>query len=155
MKIHKTAALLACFVFCLLHATAQSTTALLRSPDYNKPKRFADLPEKQFLNVQELESLFHLAPGATVSLPVAKQFLLHGTVVSVSPPSDKNVQSVVIKSSNRAGTAFTFTRITENDGSFSYSGRMLGRETGDALEIIKEGGRYVLRKRGINEMISE
>lgn len=155
MKICKTVALLACFVFCLLRATAQSPTSLLRSPDYSKPKRFADLPEKQFLNVNELESLFQLAPGATVALPMTKKLLLQGTVVSVSAPTDKFVKSVVVKSTNRPGTAFTFTRITESDGRFTYTGRMLGRETGDALEIIKEGERYVLRKRGLYEMISE
>ena len=155
MKNHKTVALLACFVFCLLHAAAQPPTALLRSPDYNKPKRFADLPEKQFLKVKELESLFSLSAGAPVTLFMTKQLLLQGTVVSVSPPTEKMVKSVVVRSANRSGTAFTFTRITESDGRFTYSGRMLGRETGDALEITKEGENYVLRKRGLYDMISE
>jgi hypothetical protein len=155
MKIHRTVALLACFVFGMLQASAQESTSLLRSPDFNKPKRFADLPEKQLLYARELEKLLYLPVGAPVAVSVAKQFTVMGTVVSVSAPSDKTVKSVVVRITNRPGTAFTFTRILEKDGSFSYSGRMMGRETGDALEIVKEGEGYVLRKKGLHEMINE
>lgn len=155
MKIHRTVALLACFALCMLQASAQESTSLLRALDYNKPKRFADLPEKQLLHIKELESLLQLPVGATVKVSVAKHFVLQGTVVSVSAPSDNRVKSVVVRSTNRPGTAFTFTRLTENDGSHSYAGRMMGRDAGDALEIAKEGDGYVLRRKGIYEMVNE
>jgi hypothetical protein len=154
MKIQRSIALSACIAFAMLQATAQEPP-ILKAPDYNKTKRFTDLPEKQFLRLNELESLLSLSVGARVSVPVSKQFILQGTVVSVSPPADKSVKSVVIKSTNRPGTAFTFTRITENDGRFSYTGRMIGRDTGDALEITKEGDAYVLRKKAVYEIVNE
>lgn len=155
MKIHRTVAFLACFVFSLLPALAQDSNTLLRSPDYNKSKRFADLPEKQSLHINELTGLLQLPVGASVTVSVAKQFVLQGTIVSLSAPSDQTVKSVVVKSTNRPGTSFTFTRITEKDGRFSYTGRMLGRDVGDALEIVKEGSGYVLRKKNVYEMMNE
>ena len=155
MKIQKTIALLACFAWSILLATAQESPSLVRTPDYNKPKRFTDLPDRQPLSMTSLENLLQIPVGAAVTVAVTKQFMLSGTVVSVSNPSDKNVKSVVVRSNNRPGTAFTFTRLTESDGSFSYSGRLFGRDTGDALEITKDGSGYVLRKKGVHEIINE
>lgn len=155
MKIQRTLILLACLAWGMLQATAQESPSLVRAPDYNKPKRFTDMPDRQPLYLKGLESLLQYPVGATVTITVTKQFALTGTVVSVSNPSDKMVKSVVVSSNNRPGTAFTFTRITEKDGSFTYNGRMMGRDTGDALEIKKEGASYVLRKKSVHEMISE
>lgn len=155
MKIRRTFLLLACFAWSMLQATAQESPSLLKAPDYNKTKRFTDLSDRQPLYLKGLESLLQYGVGATVAVVVTKQFVLTGTVVSVSNPSDKTVKSVVVKSHNRPGTAFTFTRLTEKDGSYSYTGRMMGRETGDALEIIKDGEGYLLRKKKLYEMISE
>jgi hypothetical protein len=155
MKIQRTVTLLAGLILMMLQATAQESPSLLRAPDYNKPKRFADLPEKQPLHLKELESLLHLPVGSNVSVSISKHFLLQGSVVSVSNPSDKLVKSVVVRSNNRPGTAFTFTRLTESDGRFTYTGRMIGRDTGDAMEIIKDGEGYVLRKKNVYEIISE
>lgn len=127
----------------------------MNKTDLTKPKRFADLPGKMPLQPASLESLLQFPVGSKVSVTVARGFSLTGVVVSKSGPIDPAVHSVVIKSTNRPGATFTFTRIREEDGRFSYSGRMLNREAGDALEIALEGSTYVLRKKASHELIIE
>ena len=154
MKIQQTIALLACFTFCLLQASAQAPVQP-NIPNYNKPKRFSDVPEKQALNLTEATALLDVTIGQKATVVLAKNLVLSGIVVSKSGAPDKAMASVVVKSTNRPGTVFTFTRVVEEDGRYSYSGRLLNRNAGDALEITREGGSYLLRKKGYYDVISE
>ena len=155
MKRPKIIALLAIFAGSFFSAAAQEHQIPLNETNYSRPKRLADVPEKFPLQMTELSKLLQLPLGAKVKALISKNFLLTGTIISKSDPADKAVQSVVVKSTNRLGMTFTFTRLTEEDGSFTYSGRMLDRNAGDALEIAKEGQGYVMRKKGVHEIISE
>jgi hypothetical protein len=155
MKRLKTVTLLVTFIVAMLHGIAQESKPPLNSTDYHKPKFYADLPEKATLRVSDLESLLYLPVGAKVNTMVTSRFPLVGTVISTSGPTDPNVKSVVIRSANRRGTMFTFTRITEEDGSYSYNGRLLNKAAGDAMEIVKEGKAYVIRKKPSHEIIAE
>lgn len=155
MKPLKTIALSALLFVCTWHVSAQEHPVPLNKTDYNKPKRFAGLPGKMPLRVKDMESLLLLPVGAKVNATVATNFPLTGIIVSKSGLLDQSVKTVVIKSSNYQGATFTFTRIAEENGSFSYSGRMLNREAGDAMEITKEGETYVVRKKASHEIISE
>jgi hypothetical protein len=113
------------------------------------------VPEKQALNLTEATALLDVTLGQKATVVLAKNLVLSGIVVSKSGESDKGAASVVVKSTNRPGTIFTFTRIAEDDGRYSYSGRLLNRNAGDALEITREGGSYLLRKKGYYDVISE
>jgi hypothetical protein len=155
MKRRKIITLLVIFTTSMLHGITQDSKPPLNPTDYHKPKFYADLPEKATLRVSDLESLLHLPVGAKVNTLIIAKFPLTGTVISTSGPIDPKVKSVVIKSTNRQGTMFTFTRITEEDGSYSYIGRVLNKAAGDAMEIVKEGNSYVIRKKQSHEMIAE
>lgn len=155
MKTKKNAFLLAILTFSLLQASAQDKRAPLNEPNYSKVKIFADVPDKMSLRTTGIESLLDLSVGASVNTTIANGFSVTGTVVSKSPASSVNVKTVVIKCINRPGAAFTFTRITDADGSFRYSGRLFSKAGGDALEIVKEGKSYSLRKKGIYEIVNE
>lgn len=155
MKLLKTGAAIALLTACYLHSPAQGTTPPINEPNYNKPKIFADLPDKQNLNLADLEALLHLPVGTQVNTKIAAGFRLAGTVISKSDPIDASVKSVVIKSSNRQQATLTFTRTTKQDGSISYIGRMISKEAGDALEIVKEGSNYIIRKKGFYDLINE
>jgi hypothetical protein len=61
----------------------------------------------------------------------------------------------VIKSSNRVGSAFTFARLRNEDGNFSYQGRILSRKHSDAFEIQLENGQYVLTKTQLYDLLNE
>lgn len=155
MKLLKTTATLALLTACYLYAPAQGTPLPVNEPDYNKPKIFTDLPERLNLKLANLEAALDLPVGASVNTAIANGFTLNGTVVSKSNPADPSVKSIVIKSSTRKEATFTFTRITRQDGSTSYLGRMVSKGAGDALEIVKEGTSYIIRKKAYHDIINE
>ena len=154
MKSLKTAATLALLFFLHGQADAQNAPPL-NQPDYNKPKLFADLPDKLSLNVSGIDALLALAVGSPVNSAIANGLPVVGTVVSKSDEASTSVRSVVIKSTSRQGAIITFTRIRKEDGSILYSGRIVSQKAGDAFEIAKEGNLYVLRKKGLYDLINE
>lgn len=151
----KTGAFVALILVAYLPAAAQKNSPPVNEPDLRKPKIFADLPEKVALRLTDAQALLNLPVGAAVNAVVATGLPLVGTVVSRSNPADKAVQSVVIRSKTRGGAVFTFTRTQNADGSFSFIGRMLDKNGGDALEIVREDSGYVLRKKGYYDVINE
>jgi hypothetical protein len=154
MKTLKSVAFLAFSTLCMLHASAQESALRQNNFRNDKTKFFADLPEKMPLRITDAESLLVLPVGARVNATLATGFSVVGAVVSKSDPNDPNVKSVVIRT-NRQGAVFTFTRVKADDGTVSYIGRMLDKSGGDALEIAREGQAYVIRKKGVNELVNE
>ncbi|HYH14505.1 MAG TPA: hypothetical protein VD794_04770 [Flavisolibacter sp.] len=154
MKILKTGALCV-----LLHALALSSNAQnnlpLSEPDYNKPKLFDDLPSKFPLDVKLLELLLDLPIGQSLAIPLTKGLRYQGVVVSKSDASDPNLKSIVIKSTNRGGAIFNFTRLRNEDGSNTYMGRILSHKHGDAFEIEFEDGQYILNKKQLYDLFNE
>ena len=155
MKLRRTISLLVLMVFILLQASAQETTPPLNTPNYSKAKLFADLPDRMPLHITSFENLLDQPIGSQVRAAISKDLFIVGNVVSRSNDSDPNVKSVVIKATNRQGSTFTFTRIKATDGTYSYSGRMLNKSGGDALEIARDGNDYILRKKGLYDMMNE
>lgn len=139
---------------CALTSSAQEKSTF-NETDYNKPKLFADLPQKMNLNVSELQELFKRSIGSSVNVQVTDNFIFQGTIVSKSDEKDASIKSIVIRSTNRQGAAFTFTRIRNSDGTFKYKGRILSFSNGDAFEIVQEKGQYFLQKKNLHEMIAE
>lgn len=154
MKTLKTVACLAILFVCMTKASAQEARIPLNAPNYSKPRLFAGLPEKMPLKVKDVASLLELPVGAPVNATLTAGFPLIGTIVSKSDPSDTTVKSVVIRT-NHEGSTFTFSRVTAIDGTTSYIGRLFSRNGGDALEVANEGGSYILRKKGINDLVNE
>lgn len=154
MKIQKISTFLV-LLLCGLFASAQENSVPLNSTAHGRERLFADLPDKMPLQETDLESLLELPVGAKVSATVTRNFSIVGNVVSRSNGSDAAVQSVVIKTTNRLGSTFTVTRITDKDGSVSYIGRMLNRSGSDALEIIKEGQEYTIHKKATSDLLNE
>lgn len=156
MKTLKSIAICALLSLIYFHSQAQETVRI-NQPDYSKPKLFADLPQKMNLTISDMESLFDLSVGAPVMAKLTKSFYLKGTIVSKSGSAETAVRSVVIKSTTntRQGAVLTLTKIRKDDGSYSYKGRIMSRESIDAYEITKENGQYVLQKKNYYEMIAE
>jgi hypothetical protein len=154
MKKLQMFALGAILTICFYQAKSQEIT-MPSEPDYRKPKLFADLPQKMNLKLTGLESLFSLAVGAPVDVSLSDNFNFQGTVVSKSDGKDASFASVVIRSTNRQGASFTFTKTASADGSFRYSGRILSLKNSDVFEIVKENDHYVLQKKDLSEMIRE
>jgi hypothetical protein len=154
MKTLRIIAICAALGLGFLHSGAQEKLPI-NQPNYNKPKVFDDLPGKMNLKVSDMESLFDLSVGTLVTAKLTQNFHLKGTIVSKSGNSKSQVRSVVINSITRKGSVLTFTRITTEDGSFIYRGRILNKESIDAYDIVKEDDQYVLEKKNYYEMVRE
>jgi hypothetical protein len=138
-----------------LFAGAQEQKLPINEPDQNKPKLFADLPQKMTLKLSEMENMFAFNMGASVTVQATDKMIFQGTIVSKSDANNSGLQSVVIRSTSRIGATLTFTRTTNADGSFNYIGRIMSRDHGDAYEITKENGIYIFQKINPYDLISE
>lgn len=154
MKKLKAIAVSVLLLALYLHSGAQEQPIPINEPDYNKPRLFSDLPEQMDLKLTEMDNLFQYPIGSDVSINAADNFLFKGTVVSRSDEKENSLQSIVIRSSNRKGAVLTFSRAVIN-GEEVYMGRIMSMKNGDTFEIIKEKGKYILKKKDLYDMISE
>jgi len=154
MKTVKTIAFAFLFGFSGLLSLAQNRIPV-NEPDYNRPTLFKELPHKMALTISDLVPLFDISNGTVVIAKLTKDFQFTGTIVSKSGDAKSAVRSVIISSATHRGAVLTFTKITSQDGSFAYQGRIISRESIDAYEIIKEHDQYVLVKKNYYEMVRE
>ncbi len=137
-----------------LNASAQES--LINEPDMDKPKLFREKSDKIAINNSlDFKSIVRLKVGQIVNIPFSNDLTFSGTIVSVSDGYDTKVKSIVVKSNVREGAVLTFSEITNEDKSISYAGRILSRQHGDALELIKEDGKYLFKKKGYYDIITE
>lgn len=154
MSILKTNAFCVLLGLCGISSFAQQASPV-NEPDYNKPKLFADLPQRMHIDVPQLETLFNMPVGQVISVPLTVNSYYQGIIISKSEVTDVIVTSVTIKSSNRVGSVFTFTRLRRDDGSFFYIGRVISHKHGDAYEVVEEKGNYFLEKRSLYDLFNE
>ncbi len=139
----------------ILYVNADAQVHRSAKVDYEKPELFSDLPSKIDLNIVTLENFLDLPSGRQVNIPLGSYFNLQGVIISKSDAGDADIKSIVIKSINRRGATFTFTRIHNKDGSFSYLGRMFSSNHSDAFEITFKNDQYILTKRKTLDIINE
>jgi hypothetical protein len=143
-----------CSVLCSSAQTGRSSTKVpLNEPDYNKPKLFADLPDRVDFDPKSFSNLFALQVGQSADVPISSDFNFSGQVVSRS--DDPNSVSVVIRSTNRVGARLVFTKVTNADNTVKYIGRIISLQHGDSYEIVSENNQYYFKKKGLYDLISE
>jgi len=153
MKNLSTAVLSVGFTLCSLCTFAQNQKIPLNEPDYNKARLFNDLPDRINFNPANLVNLFELKVGQQVSIPITEGFSFIGQVVSTA--NNANAASVVIKSANRLGASFTFTKVIDATNSIKYIGRIISLQHGDTYEISFENNQYYLKKKGLYDLVNE
>ena len=157
MKNLRTLAVCVCISLMSLSSFAQSNNGQppLNEPDYNRPRLFNNLPEKVPFNVNNVSSLFNVSIGAAVDLGLSETvpFIMNGDVIATT--STDKVQKLVIRSSNYAGANMTIIRITNDDGSVTYRGRIRSFKHGDFYELQKSTEGYVLVKKSFYDLINE
>lgn len=155
MKNLSIAVLGICCMLCQLCSFAQINhyKVPINEPDYNKPKLFADLPDRVEFNPENLSNLFALPVGQSVNVPIGTGFNFSGKVVSRS--DDPKSLSVVIRSTNRLGARLVFTKVTDTGNTVKYIGRMFSLQHGDSYEIVSENNQYYFKKKGLYDLISE
>ena len=155
MKYLKNSAccMLLSFFFLCSAAQRDQFQPPVNEPDYNKPRLFADLPERMNLDVSTMESLLDLPIGYSIVTKVNDKFPLRGTVVSRI--ENNGARSVVVRLANRSGATLTFTSTLNPNGTISYIGRIISLRHADAFNIVQQSGQLVLQKKGLYDLISE
>ena len=143
---------LSLFYICL---QSNAQTPPVREPDMNRPTLFQNLPNKISCRINDLSALLESEIGKPVSFSLADNLSFQGVVSSVSSKFDNTLLSVVIRSTNFQGAALSFSRITKNDGTYSYVGRIISFQHGDAYEINLENGQYYFVKKGFYDLVNE
>lgn len=121
----------------------------------SRPSLFQNLPEKISCRINDLSALLESETGRTVSFAFTGNLNFQGVVSSVASKFDNSLQSIVVRSTNFAGAALSFSRITKQDGTISYVGRIISFQHGDAYEINQENGQYFFVKKGFYDLVNE
>ena len=143
---------LSLFLICQL---SNAQTPPVREPDMNRPSLFQNLPNKISCRINDLSALLESETGKPVSFSFVNNLNFQGVVSSVASKSDNTLNSVVIRSTNFPSAALSFSRIKKEDGTFSYVGRIISFQHGDAYEISLENGQYYFVKKGFYDLVNE
>ena len=121
----------------------------------NRPTLFQNLPNKINCRINDLSALLESEIGKPVSFSLADNLNFKGVVTSVASKFDNTLLSVVVRSTNFGGAALSFSKITKDDGTHSYVGRIISFQHGDAYEISLENGQYYFVKKGFYDLVNE
>ena len=157
MKNLRTLALCVTVSFYSLCSSAQTEKIPLNEPNYNKPKLFQNLPDNIPVSMDNITNLFGSPTGRSVSLNLSDRspFQFEGDVVSSVSKYENTIQSVVIRSTNYNGARLNISRITDENGNISYTGRIISMQHGDVYELKKVNDEYMLVKRNFYDLINE
>jgi len=157
MKTIRTAVFCAIIPLFSLCAAAQNEKIPINEPDYNKPRLFENLPARIPVSIDDLNTIISAPVGRPASLKLSGESLIQfdGDVVSVASNAADRIQSVVLRSTNFNGARFTLSKIMQDDGSYSFVGRIISFQHGDLYELKKEAGGMVLVKRNYHELVNE
>ena len=144
-----------CLSLFLICQQSNGQTPPVREPDMNRPSLFQNLPNKISCRINDLSALLESETGKPVSFSFVNNLNFQGVVSSVASKSDNTLSSVVIRSTNFPGAALSFSRIKKEDGTFSYVGRIISFQHGDAYEIGLENGQYYFIKKGFYDLVNE
>ena len=139
-----------------LCSTAQNVIPI-NEPDVNKPRLFQSLPENFPVRMLDITALFGSELGRPVSLSLsdAVAFQFDGNIVSMANKYDNRIKSVVVRSTNFPGASFTISKITDERGTISYTGRILSMQHGDLFELSTVNDQLVFVKRKFYDLVNE
>ena len=157
MKNLRTTVLCAVIALCSHSVLAQNKPVPVNEPDYNKPKLFANLPDKIQVSAGELDNLFNTQAGrpANLKLSAVNDLRFEGEIASVAGKHEDSLQTIIIRLTNYNGARFTLSRISNTDGTVSYTGRIISFGHGDLYELQKQDGGLVLVKRNFYDLVNE
>ena len=137
------------------YTRTNAQTPPVKDPDTNRPSLFKQLPQRTNCRISDLESLLDYPVGKQVNVHIADNIQFVGTVSSVATKFENTIKSVVIRSINYEGAALTFSKITREDGSTYFAGRIISFKHDDAFEIVFENGEYSFVKKGFYDLVND
>lgn len=131
---------------CMLLMGLTTSTAFAQATDASKKNLFAAFPSKIDVTNNTLQNLFTAMPGEKISIAFDSQFTFTGMVIS-NEMKYQNLQSVLIRSAQFDNALLQVSKITNNDQSISFVGRIIHQNALDGYEIKKDlANNYRLQK---------
>lgn len=157
MKNLRTSALCLCALLISVVSFSQKENDRINEPDYNKPKLFSNFPERIPLSIEKINDLLKTDVGQSANLKVATNASLQfdGEIVSKASKYENTIQSVVIRCANFNGATLTLSKITNADGTISYTGRIISFKHGDLYVLQGKGDDLTLVKKNYHELVNE
>jgi hypothetical protein len=129
---------------------------VVNEPDYSRPALFADLPDTVFVAVADVESLFAKKSGEQVQLKMTGSFFYSGYIKAITVMENPQRVSLVIRSTNKLGSAFYITKITEQSGQIHFRGRIISHLHIDAYDLAySDGSGCYLKKSSYYKLVNE
>jgi hypothetical protein len=145
---------LACLLFvCGIYNAHAQVTPPLNQHVADKPALFASLPDKLECNLEEVDRLFTSQPLQKLVLRLSTQLQLDGTVAE-KVQKTQEILTINFKSGNYNGALFTISRIIQ-DGSIRYTGRIVSKDHGDVLILVKENEKYYFTRMAQKYVMTE
>jgi hypothetical protein len=145
-----------CLLLSFICATTSAQNSIpVNEPDLNKPRLFANLPDKIPVDISSLQNLINAETGKEVTLKLGQNTLsnFNGKVVSIV--NTDNIHSVVIRSDNFNGAALTLSSSTQPNGTVKFTGRIISFRHGDLYELQNQNDQYILIKKNFYDLINE
>ena len=124
--------------------TSQAQAPTVNQAVAEKPLLYTSLPEKLECNLEEVDKLFMAEIDQKLVIRLNDRMQLDGIVAEKIRRSPE-VLTINFKVSNYPNSLFTVSRIIQ-DGMIRYTGRIISKDNGDVMVVIKENGKYYFTK---------
>ncbi len=122
------------------------TTTGFSQVNNQKPKQFNSFPSTISCGETELSKVFTATAGQDISFSFSNNFTFSGTVTS-NLVKYSNLQTAIVKSPDYSNSILSISKITNTDGSISYTGRIINKDYFDGFELKRNTqGSYELIK---------
>jgi hypothetical protein len=125
------------------HAT-QAQTPAVNQAVAEKPLLFTSLPDRSECNLEEVDKLFMAEIDQKLVIRLNDRMQLDG-IVAEKVRRSPEVLTINFKISNYPNALFTISRIIQ-DGTIRYTGRIISKDNGDVMVVVKENGKYYFTK---------
>ena len=141
------AAVLCILIFSLKPSQAQETD--------RRPQLFTVFSNTISFPKPELEKAFNTTAGQVIKLSLGNNFSFTGTVTS-SIQTFENLQNVIIRLDFLDNSVLGISKITNDDKSVSYIGRIINPKYADGFEIKSDtNGNYFMNKIKTQDLIQD
>jgi len=157
MKNLRTSVLCTCLILSSFFAVAQDQKIPINDPDQNRPRLFDNLPARISFDPASFMGLLNKQAGTAISTSLSKDAMIsfEGNLVSSGSQEAGRIESIVIKSTNYIGATFSMSKVTREDGTVSYTGRLLSFKHGDLFVLQQTNGQYELVKKNFYDLVNE
>lgn len=133
--------LIICLMLCSYAAVSQAQTN-----GTAKPALFANFPSTIQVSGQLLKNVLLNNKDQYVNIQLGSGLSFSGTVMS-NVQKYENLRIIIIRSDVWANTLLQLSQVTNENGSFSFNGKIINPDAADGYEIKQTAdGTYTLRK---------